>query len=89
MKFRKKPVVINAFQTNCELTIRTLEGEMTAHPGDWIIKGVNGELYPCKPDIFEKTYEPVEEKIIAHRCRKRRLDGAWRKKRSDAGKKRK
>lgn len=39
------------------LKIETLEGVMTAQPGDWIIKGVNGEIYPCKPDIFEKTYE--------------------------------
>lgn len=39
--------------------IRTLEGTMTAVLGDWIIKGVNGEYYPCKPDIFEKTYEPA------------------------------
>lgn len=39
------------------LTIKTLEGEMTANPGDWIIKGVKGELYPCKPDIFAATYE--------------------------------
>lgn len=42
-----------------ELTIPTLEGTVTAQPGDWIIKGVAGELYPCKPDIFEQTYEPV------------------------------
>ena len=42
------------------LTIATLEGTMTATVGDWIIKGVKGEFYPCKPDIFEKTYEPVE-----------------------------
>lgn len=97
MKFRKKPVVIEAFKfdgdlmdTNgdyyipdwaerayrfgvlffdsekpigppCELFIRTLEGDMMANVGDWIIQGVNGELYPCKPDIFEKTYEPVQE----------------------------
>jgi hypothetical protein len=39
------------------LAIRTLEGEMTANPGDWIIKGVQGEFYPCKPDIFAATYE--------------------------------
>jgi len=39
------------------LFIRTLEGSMEAGISDWIIKGVNGELYPCKPDIFEKTYE--------------------------------
>lgn len=39
--------------------IPTLEGEMTASPLDWIIRGVQGELYPCKPDIFEATYEPA------------------------------
>lgn len=38
--------------------IKTLEGEMTAEPGDMIIRGVKGELYPCKADIFEMTYEP-------------------------------
>ncbi len=42
-------------------TIRTLEGEFGAAPGDWIIKGVKGEFYPCKPDIFAATYEKVEE----------------------------
>jgi len=41
------------------LSIPTLEGKMKAMPNDWIIKGVNGEFYPCKPDIFEKTYEAV------------------------------
>ena len=41
--------------------IRTLEGDMTISKGDYIIKGVNGEFYPCKPDIFEKTYELVED----------------------------
>ncbi len=43
------------------LEIVTLEGNITARLGDWLIKGVNGEFYPCKPDIFEKTYERVEE----------------------------
>lgn len=42
------------------VTIRTLEGVMRANVGDWVIKGVNGEFYPCKPDIFEKTYEPAK-----------------------------
>lgn len=42
-----------------DLVIDTLEGEMRANPGDWIIRGVKGELYPCKPDIFEATYEAV------------------------------
>lgn len=41
-------------------TISTLEGKMAAEIGDWIIKGVAGELYPCKPDIFYKTYEIIE-----------------------------
>lgn len=42
------------------LEIDTLEGTMLADIGDWIIKGIKGEVYPCKPDIFEATYEPVE-----------------------------
>lgn len=41
-------------------TITTLEGTMTANVGDWIIQGVKDEIYPCKPDIFEATYEPVQ-----------------------------
>lgn len=41
------------------ISIETLEGTITASRGDWIIKGVNGEFYPCKPDIFEKTYIEV------------------------------
>lgn len=45
---------------NHQLRIQTLEGEMRADPGDWIIKGIKGELYPCKPDIFDATYELVE-----------------------------
>jgi hypothetical protein len=85
MKYRKKPVVIEAVRllSNKEsfeeaykfigadadlematdgsfINIKTLEGTMKATVGDFIIRGVNGEHYPCKPDIFEKTYEPVE-----------------------------
>lgn len=41
--------------------VETLEGYLKVSPGDWIITGINGEKYPCKPDIFEKTYEKVEE----------------------------
>lgn len=48
-----RAVVTNVF-------VSTLEGTMQASPGDWIIRGVLGELYPCKPDAFERTYEPVE-----------------------------
>lgn len=43
------------------MLIETLEGVMCAQPGDWIIRGVKGELYPCKPDIFAATYESVSE----------------------------
>lgn len=104
MKFRKKPVVVEAVQWNgtnvvevynflenknvetqygvktdgknfyikfengsCQLgtlMIKTLEGEHKASVGDYIIKGVNGEFYPCKPDIFEKTYYPVKESYL-------------------------
>lgn len=48
-------------QDSSILRIKTLEGVMEVSDGDYIIKGVNGEFYPCKPDIFEKTYEKVEE----------------------------
>lgn len=98
MKYRKKPIIIEAFQydgdlinskgeyyvpnwakdayedgklyydfanlnevISYELFIKTLEGDMMVSVGDYIIQGVNGELYPCKPDIFEKTYESVDE----------------------------
>ena len=61
MKYRKKPIIVEAYQTDVELDIETLEGVMHASVGDYIITGVNGEKYPCKPDIFEKTYELVKE----------------------------
>lgn len=53
-----------------KLVIETLEGDMVADVGDWVIKGVKGELYPCKPDIFDATYEPADAAspaAIAHR----------------------
>ncbi len=84
MKFRKKPIVIEAIQYRGDnaaevdkwmqdrghdpvpipewrkpYPIYTLEGVMLASPGDWIICGVKGEFYPCKPEIFEATYEEV------------------------------
>lgn len=52
------PVLWNT-NTNSGGKIRTLEGDMDFRPGDWIIKGVKGEFYPCKADIFAATYEPV------------------------------
>lgn len=84
-QYRKKPVVIEAWQYfgwdgektaaypgwlieafgrsimahDDHLAIKTLEGTMRAEPKDWIIRGVKGKLYPCKPDIFEATYEAV------------------------------
>jgi hypothetical protein len=89
MRYRKKPVIIDAIQytensrdrivnwlgSNCYSTaigedgeeyelqnirIRTLEGELMVSIDDWVIKGVKGEFYPCKPDIFEATYEKVD-----------------------------
>lgn len=44
--------------------IETLEGTMHASPGDYVIRGVQGEFYPCKPDIFEATYDPVERTVL-------------------------
>ena len=91
MKYRKKPIVVEAVQLlwdtwneMCEhagvgklsngepegvtldgnrigLRIPTLEGLMTGEEGDWIIRGVKGELYPCKSDVFAATYDPVED----------------------------
>lgn len=77
MRFRKKPVVIEATQWfsmghhpavqerwdagEPVYFIETLEGPHIVTPGDWIITGVKGEHYPCKPDIFEMTYERVED----------------------------
>lgn len=78
MKFRKKPVLIEAVQWRgdndievCDFTgirlfagnklvIPTLEGALEAEVGDYIIRGVNGEVYPCKPEIFRETYEVAE-----------------------------
>ncbi len=61
LKFRKKPIVLEAEKALYQQVIHTLEGDMTAQMGDWIITGVKGERYPCKPDIFELLYEKVDE----------------------------
>lgn len=53
-------VRINYFEPEPKLLIETLEGTMSANEGDYIIKGISGEFYPCKPDIFHKTYEEVK-----------------------------
>ena len=60
-KFRRKPVVVEAFQTKYKVTISTPEGVIFAQPGAWIITGVKGEQYPCRDDIFRQLYEPVDE----------------------------
>jgi len=60
-QYRKLPVVISAKISDENELIHTLEGFMLAHKGDYIICGVKGELYPCKPDIFKQTYEEVKE----------------------------
>lgn len=48
-------------EDSCYIEIKTLEGIMTANEGDYIIKGIKGEFYPCKEDVFKATYEKVEE----------------------------
>ena len=50
----------NELITQSKLIIKTLEGELVAMQGDYIVKGIKGEFYPCKPDIFEQTYEKYE-----------------------------
>ena len=62
-RFRKKPVIIEAVQLTRRVEIETLEGTMVGEVGDWLITGVKGEHYPCKPDIFEQTYEPVDDEV--------------------------
>ena len=57
-RYEGQQCVIEA-ATGC-MTIPTLEGVMTASPGDWIVQGLKGELYPVKPDIFAMKYEPVD-----------------------------
>ena len=59
-KYVKKPVVIEAYQTDKEIVVHTLNGDVVAKVGDYIITGVHGEQYPCNSEIFNKTYEPVE-----------------------------
>ena len=60
-KFRKKPVVIEAVQLTERMEIETLEGVMVGNSGDWLITGIAGEVYPCRDDIFQATYEPVDD----------------------------
>lgn len=61
MKYRKKPVIVEAYQTEYEVDINTPNGLCHASIGDFIITGENGEKYPCKPNIFAQTYEPIED----------------------------
>lgn len=55
-----KALALCGDHSHIDVYIETLEGNMTVSPGDYIIKGVQGEFYPCKPDIFEQTYEKIE-----------------------------
>lgn len=70
----RKAGLMELQQADCP-TIQTLEGDMRTSPGDWIIKGVKGEFYPCKPDIFEATYEPVDAEIETENRYNRRVVG--------------
>lgn len=61
-KFRKKKsVIVEAVKLTNPIIIKTLEGDMVGEVGDWLITGIVGEQYPCKPNVFEATYELVEE----------------------------
>jgi len=62
-RFRKRPVLVNAFRYKGEfpIAIKTLEGTMTASQGDWIITGLDGELYACKDSIFRRSYEECDQ----------------------------
>ena len=59
-EFRKKPVMIRAKRMNAPFIVRTLEGEMQGDTGDWLVEGIEDELYPCKHNIFVKTYERIK-----------------------------
>ena len=67
-RYVKKPVVVRAKRLTECVFIPTLEGVMRGEPGDWLIEGVRGEVYPCNPDIFEATYETVEEFPYGQQC---------------------
>jgi len=58
-QFRKKPVVVSATLMNVPFKVETLEGWSQGQPGDWLIKGVCGELYPCNNAVFQATYEEI------------------------------
>ena len=60
VKVEKFEILYESVKEQYVLVISTLEGEMVANPGDWIIKGVENELYPCKDSIFQETYERAE-----------------------------
>lgn len=60
-RYRKRPIEISAVRLQERVCIKTLEGDMFGEVGDWLIQGIKGELYPCKPDIFDATYEIADE----------------------------
>lgn len=62
-----------------KIEIETLEGTMLASLNDWIIKGVKGEIYPCKPDIFAETYEPVDDDLLERLDESYKQDGERRR----------
>jgi len=57
--YRMKPVVKSAVRMTDDFEVETFEGVLRGHAGDWLIKGLKGELYPCRKDVFELTYERV------------------------------
>jgi len=71
-KYRKKPLVIDAERLTERTVIHTLEGDMVGEVGDWLIKGIEDEVYSCKDSVFRKTYEPVPPPKIPKAERRRR-----------------
>jgi hypothetical protein len=61
-KYRKKPVIIQAVELREAVRIKTREGVLTGNVGEFLIEGIEGEIYPCAREIFFKTYEKVENK---------------------------
>jgi hypothetical protein len=59
--FKKRPVKVRAVQLTEDMMVHTREGPLTGRAGDWVIEGVEGEVYPCDPEIFKKTYEEVSQ----------------------------
>ena len=62
-RYRKRPLIVEATPLRGRIAIKTSAGTLVGQPGDWLVHGVNGSQYPCAPDVFRKTYEPVDDSL--------------------------